>query len=413
LKTYSLFDLNQFIRRVIALNLSEPIWVECEIGQCNESRGHYWLELVQQGEQEEEEIIAQAAAVIWSGQYRKLRKDLGASLQQLLQEGMSVKLKVKADFHERYGLKLIVEDIDPAYTLGKLAMQRQAILDRLRQEQLLTRNAGIPLPTVLQRIAVISSAKAAGYQDFTEQVQNNAYGYQYELHFFPSAMQGASVEKELLQQLTKIERRKNEFDVVVIIRGGGSKLDLQAFDNYYLGKKIAELSLPVLVGIGHDIDDTVLDSVAQQSLKTPTAVADFLIHHNEQFEIRIQQLALRLQQISFLQLREENLEIERLQQMISLSTQNLLQQEQIRIETLQKQLPLLAERTLQFARQQLAEVDTQIQLYDPEEAYKRGFITVTDVQGKQIRSSKSLRAKDIVNLHFADGSTKAKIEEDE
>lgn len=371
------------------------------------------MELVQQGEQTKEEIIAQAAGVIWSGQYRKLRKELGASLQQLLQEGMSVKLKVKADFHERYGLKLIVEDIDPAYTLGKLALQRQAILDRLGREKLLERNGSVPLPTVLQRIAVISSAKAAGYQDFTEQVQNNAYGYQYKLRFFPSAMQGVSVEKELLQQLKKIERHKNEFDVVVIIRGGGSKLDLQAFDNYELGKKIAELSLPVLVGIGHDIDETVLDTVAHQSLKTPTAVADFLIHHNEQFEVQVQQMALRLQQISFLQLREENLQIERLRQMIPLAAKNMLQQEKIQVDMLQKQLQLLAERPLQLAQQQLAELHAQIQLYDPREAHKRGFITVTDTQGKQVRSREALKAEDIVSLHFADGSTKAKIEEDE
>lgn len=412
MSAYSLFDLNQFIRRVIALNLSEPIWVQCEIGQCNESRGHYWLELVQQGENEEE-IVAQAAAVIWARQYRKLRHELGPTFQQVLQEGMAVKLQVKVDFHERFGLKLMVEDIDPSYTMGKLALQRQEILDRLHKEQLLELNARLRLPTVLKDIAVISSAKAAGYQDFVEQLKGNAYGYQYKLQFFPSAMQGAAVEKELLRQLKQIERRKSEFDAVVIIRGGGSRLDLQAFDNYELGKKIAELSLPVLVGIGHDIDETVLDKVAHRSLKTPTAVADFLIHHNETFEGNIQQLALQIQQGSFLQLREQNLKVERLAQSLQMAAQGAVQTEKTRVETLHQQLQILARLPIQAARQSLLALQSQVQLYDPEEARKRGFITVTDEQGASIRSVKSLTADAIVRLHFADGTTKAKIEDDE
>lgn len=413
MSTYSLFDLNQFIRRVIALNLSESIWVQCEIGQCNESRGHYWLELVQQGAHEEEEIIAQAAAVIWARQYRKLRKELGPTFQQLLQEGMAVQLKVKVDFHERFGLKLMVEDIDPSYTLGKLAMQRQEILDRLRQEKLLGKNAQVLLPRVLQRIAVISSAQAAGYQDFVAQLKGNAYGYQYRLRFFPSAMQGAAVEQELLRQLKQISLREKEFDAVVIIRGGGSKLDLQAFDNYELGRKIAGMPLPVLVGIGHEIDETVLDKVAYQSLKTPTAVADFLIHHNEQFEVRVQQLALQLQQLTFLQLREHNLRVERLTQTVQMAAQSVVQKEKNQIETLRHQLKILSRLPIQIARQSLTELKGQIQLYDPQEARKRGFITVTNEQGQQVRSIQALQAEDIVHLHFADGSSKAKIQENE
>jgi len=412
LSAYSLFDLNQFIRRVIALNLSEPIWVQCEIGQCNESRGHYWLELVQQGENEEE-IVAQAAAVIWARQYRKLRNELGPTFQQVLQEGMAVKLQVRVDFHERFGLKLMVEDIDPGYTMGKLALQRQEILDRLHKEQLLEVNARLLLPTVLQDIAVISSAKAAGYQDFVEQLKGNAYGYQYNLQFFPSAMQGAAVEKELLRQLKQIERRKSEFDAVVIIRGGGSRLDLQAFDNYELGKKIAELSLPVLIGIGHDIDETVMDRVAHQSLKTPTAVADFLIHHNENFEVKIQQLALQIQQGSFLQLREQNLKVERLAQSLQMAAQRTVQMERTRVETLHQQLKILVQIPIQAARQSLTELRSQIQLFDPEEAHKRGFISVTNEQGQIIRSVKSLKKEDTVQLHFSDGTRKAKIENNE
>lgn len=413
MKSHSLFELNQFIRRVIALNLSEPVWIQCEIGQCNESRGHYWLELIQKGEEDEGDIVAQASAVIWSTQYRKLRKEIGPTFQQLLREGMEVKVKAKVDFNERFGMKLMIESIDPTYTLGKLALQRQKILEQLRAEGLLHLNKQLQVPTVLQRIAVISSAKAAGYQDFVEQLNGNAYGYQYQLHFFPSAMQGAAVEEELIQQLKKIDRRHRAFDAVVIIRGGGSKPDLQAFDNYHLGKAIAEMPLPVLVGIGHDIDETILDLVAHHSLKTPTAVADFLIHHNEQFEVKIQQLALTLQQMTYVQLKEQSLQVERLSQTIQLEARRFLQQEDIQLETLKQQLKIMGKLPIQIAYQQLASLENQIQLFDPQQALERGFIQVTNKNGQIIKRKESLHPEDQVNLHFADGTLQAKIEDNE
>jgi len=408
LSTYSLFDLNQFIRRVIALNLAQPVWVECEIGQCNVSRSHYWLELVQQSE-DNETVIAQASAVIWSKKYRQLRQQLGARLPQLLQEGMALRLKVQVDYHERFGLKLMIDDIDPDYTLGQLAMQRQAILQRLQQEQLLGRNAQIPLPTVVQRIAVISSASAAGYQDFVEQLNNNGYGYQYRLQLFPSAMQGAAVEKELFEQLQQIEQHRQRYDAVVIIRGGGSKLDLQAFDNYLLAQKVAQMPLPVLTGIGHDIDDTVLDAVAHQSLKTPTAVAEFLIHHNERFEGQLQQLALHIQQQSALHLREQNLQLQSIQQRLQLNTQQVLQTHHNQLDRLHQHIPFLARIPLQKAREQLLELNTQLQLHNPQTAYQRGFVTVSDETGRIVRSSQDLQAGDQIRLTFADGPIHAKI----
>lgn len=413
MKSYSLFELNQFIRRVIALNLSDAIWIQCEIGQCNESRGHYWLELVQKGEENEDDIIAQASAVIWSRQYRKLRKELGKNFEQLLREGMEVKVKAKVDFNERFGMKLMIESIDPSYTLGKLALQRQRILEQLKTEELLNKNVHAPIATVLQSIAVISSAKAAGYQDFVAQLSNNAYGYKYQVQFFPSAMQGAAVEEELLQQLKKIKRSAKQFDAVVIIRGGGSKLDLQAFDNYNLGKAVAEMPLPVFVGIGHDIDKTVLDTVAFSSLKTPTAVADFLIHYNEQFEVKIQQLALSLQQLTYVHLKSESLEVERLSQIIQLEAQRFIEHEKAQVENMKQQLKIMGQIPIHIARQQLNAIASQVDLYNPLKALERGFVQVTNAQGDLIKSKQSVHPEDLVNLHFSDGTVKAKIEEDE
>ena len=195
MKTYSLFELNEFIRRIIALNLAEALWVQGEFAQVSESRGHYYINLIQK-EDDNNEIIAQASAILWAKDFRRLKREKGKTLNQLLQSGLQVLIKVRADFHERYGLKLIIEDIDPSYTLGQLELQRRAIIEKLHKEKLLHKNNQHPLPYVLQRIAVVSSSTAAGYQDFLKQLNNNPYGYTFNNKLFPAAVQGKMLSKK-------------------------------------------------------------------------------------------------------------------------------------------------------------------------------------------------------------------------
>ena len=276
MQSYSLFELNEYVRRVFALNFQEAIWVRCEIAQINASRGHFYLNLIEKSS-EKETVIAQSSAILWAGQYRQLRRKYKKLLDSLLQNGIAILIQVKVDFDERYGLKLLIEDIDPSYTVGQMELKRQAILETLLKKGLLEVNSRIRLPKAIQRIAIISSESAAGLQDYLNHLAINAYGYQFSNQLFSAAMQGANVEKEVLQQLKKIALLKENYDVVIIIRGGGSKLDLAAFDNLELGMAIAKFPLPVLVGIGHEIDETILDRVAHTSLKTQPPLQTFLL----------------------------------------------------------------------------------------------------------------------------------------
>jgi exodeoxyribonuclease VII large subunit len=409
LQSYSLFELNQFIRRVLALNLAEPVWIQCEIAQCNLSRGHYWIELIEKGGEQNREVLAQASAVIWSRQVARLRKNLGPLFQDLLQEGRSVKLQVQVDFSERFGLKLIIQDIDPAYTLGQLALQKKAILERLKAEQLLGKNRSVAVATVIQKVAVISSDTAAGYQDFVQQLEHNAYGYAYKLDFYASAMQGASVEKEMLAQLKKIRFKAQQYDAVVIIRGGGARLDLSAFDNYALGEAIAQFPLPVMIGIGHDVDETILDLVASQSLKTPTAVADFLLHHNERFEYSLQQIALHIQQHTFIKLREQSLLVEQLNQRIENGAFRQINLEQAALNLLQNKLKLLAQRPIQAAQQVLQNFETQIEILDPQVILRRGYALIQHENGQVVRSAEEVNPSETIKIQFHDGQVDATI----
>jgi exodeoxyribonuclease VII large subunit len=230
----------------------------------------------------------------------------------LLQQGMSVRLRVSTSFHERYGLRLVVEDIDPTHTIGALERRRQQTLEKLTADNLMNRNAELPLPVVPQRLAVISSDTAAGLADFREQLEGNAYGYRFQLRLFGAAMQGAQTSPEIIKRLREIRRNwPDAFDAVIIVRGGGGRTDLAAFDDEALCRAVAEFPLPVLVGIGHETDDTVLDRVAHRSLKTPTATAVFLIERLTQAEVRLLQLGRGISLVGRNQLSAATLELNR------------------------------------------------------------------------------------------------------
>lgn len=407
MQTYSLFELNEYIRRILALNLPDAIWVTCEIAQFNESRGNYFLELVEKSA-EEDTLIARTEAAIWGSTYRKLRRKIGKKLVEILQEGLEVKLQVSVSFHERYGLKMVVEDVDPTYTLGKLALQRQQTIDRLEKEGKLYLNAQLELPTVLQKIAVLSSPSAAGLQDFENQVRFNPYHYHFQLDLYPTAMQGDRVSAEMRTQLKKIIKRADQYDVVVIIRGGGARLDLQAFSDYDLCAALADCPLPVLTGIGHDMDETVADNVAYQSLKTPTAVADFLVQHNASFEGELMLWAQRLGQISRLKWQEAESVLAQHTQVLQLRSENLMQQQQQVLHYLQEMLSPLSQIQVEQQKTNIDQLNQLLQLLDPAATLARGY-SISIKEGKIVRSKTELSPSDEVEIRFNDGSVKSKI----
>jgi exodeoxyribonuclease VII large subunit len=408
MQTYSLFELNNYIRQVIALNFEEAVWITCEIGQIKESRGQVYLELIQQNE-DETEILARSSAAIWYKTRLFIKKKLGDLYSAILQEGTQVSIKVKVDFHERYGMKLDILDIDPAYTIGHLEMQRQKIIERLKAAGVFENNTHLKLPRVLKRIAIISSDQAAGYKDFVHQLTHNAYGYVFQTTLFQTAVQGLKVESEISAALDSIAENVDQYDCIVIIRGGGSKIDLAAFDNYNISFKIATHPLPVITGIGHEIDSSVADLVAHTSLKTPTAVADFLIEHTMYFEAQIDQLAQLVQQLTIQQTQAYHYGLKRLRDIMG---GEVLYQFKSKREDLDRRLTDLEQAGLRQCQERLLKIDhleEVIQMSSPASVLKRGYAIVR--QDGIARSKKEDIIMDAgLEIEFQDDKVKVSID---
>ncbi len=399
--SYSLFELNEYIRRVIALNFAEPVWIHAEIGQVGISRGQYYISLVEKNEKSDA-IVAQSEAVIWYKSVLFLKNKLGGIFDSLVQQGTQVKVKVKIDHHERYGLKLVIEDIDPKYTIGQLELQRQAILDKLEAKNLIDVNEQIPLPSVLQKIAIISSETAAGYKDFIKQIEQNAYWYDYELTLYNTAVQGYRVRAEVTRALKTINE-EGACDCIVITRGGGSKMDLAAFDDYEIGEAIAASDVPVITAIGHQIDNTVADIVAHTSVKTPTAAADFLIEHNSEFEAKILLLEERINQIAISYVQYEKVELDKLEASIHSQVKLNLWELNNAIDNTYKDIKGTALQTLKLAESVLSNFEQQLELLDPKYILKRGFAAVKQ-SGKYVQKAKSIDYSKNIEIELADDS---------
>ena len=285
-----LSELNGLVKKALVEAFTAPVWVIGEISDLKTNRnGHCYLTLIEK-EEDGDSIIAQARATIWSYTFRMLRPFFESSTGQQLTDGLKVLLSVSVEFHELYGYSLNIRDIDPTYTLGDLARRRREIIARLQSEGVAEMNKELELPLVPQKIAIISSPTAAGYEDFVKQIAGNAGGYHFDLKLCPAIMQGNQAESSIIGALEKIYTVEQFFDAVVIIRGGGSQADLSCFDNYNLAYHITQFPLPVITGIGHEKDDSIVDLVAHTRLKTPTAVAEFLISGVTQFDLNVDSL---------------------------------------------------------------------------------------------------------------------------
>jgi exodeoxyribonuclease VII large subunit len=273
----SLTQLQLIIRDSLYIALPDMYWVIAEISEIKENAaGHCYLELIEK-HPDEKNIRAKAKAIIWSRRYRFLKSFFENVTGESIKEGLKILVKTKVEYHELYGLSLIVSDIDPAFTIGEMALKRQQTINRLEHEGVFSMNKDLDFPIVPQRIAIISSKNAAGYSDFVNQLTGNSFGYFFYTELIETIMQGTETEQGVINALDKIAENSHLFDLVIIIRGGGSQSDLSWFDSYNIAYHVTQFPLPVVTGIGHDKDMSVTDMVANRSLKTPTAVADFLI----------------------------------------------------------------------------------------------------------------------------------------
>lgn len=294
----SLTELQLTIRDSLYMALPDFYWVVAEISELKENyAGHCYLELVEK-QADEVNVSARAKGIIWNKRYLFLKSFFENSTGEPLREGLKILVKVKIEYHEIYGLSLVITDIDPSFTVGEMTLKRQMIIKKLEEEGVFSMNKELCLPAVPQRIAVISSKNAAGYTDFINHLKGNLPGYIFYTSLTESAMQGSETENGIISALDKVAANFNLFDLVVIIRGGGSQADLSWFDNYNIAYYITQFPLPVITGIGHDKDMSVADMVAYKALKTPTAVADFLIDNMAITENHIAEMSVEIKEIS-------------------------------------------------------------------------------------------------------------------
>ncbi len=391
------------------MNFREPIWVRAEILQAKENRGHTYLELVQK-DTAGDQIAAKQSAALWAKQRLQLTQKMPAELSKFLSTGTEVSLLVDVTFHSIYGINLSILDIDPAYTLGRMQIRRAQTIEQLQAEGLWEKNKSLLLPAVIQRVAVISSSQAAGYQDFLHQIKHNEYGYAYQIKLFENAMQGPNVQPELLQNFARIEKTASDFDCIVIIRGGGSRLDLQAFDQYEICRRIAVTNIPVLTGIGHEVDTCIADMIAHRAFKTPTAVGAFLVERNQLFSIEIHQQVTHIISLARQQLKEHQQYLLELQNRLQILPQHIVAIQRGRLHDLLANLSRAKKVSLRREWQQLQTYCELIRALDPIRVFERGYIYARQ-NHKLIKSVNDLDPQASLETVFSDGTVLSSIEE--
>lgn len=408
METLSLLELNGRVKSTIQFEMPDAYWVQAEISSISPSgQGHCYLELVQK-DATGRSFLAKAKANIWRGTWLKLKPYFEAQTGETLKVGMKVLLQVTVTFHEVYGYSLVVQDIDPTYTMGDMARRRKEILEQLTKDGVIGLNKELEIPDLPNRIAVISSATAAGWGDFRNQLDGNIYGFRFYVKLFPALMQGDDVERSVISALNAVADRRDDFDLVVIIRGGGAVSELSCFDSYNLAFNIANFPLPVITGIGHERDDTVADVVAHTKVKTPTAVAEFIINRVFDTATRLEDLTRRMGDAVQDRMNSENVRIERLSQKLpSLFALLKARQEQL-LETVWIRSVNGVRNLLTAQTHKLEIVDKTLSAADPAVILKRGY-SLTRAGGRVVKCASDLKRGDRLTTLFADGSVESEI----
>ena len=399
-KFHSLLELNQMVRETIECEMPDEYWVEAELSECRELRGHCYMELIQKDERTATPV-AKAPAKCWANKWAVIHPYFERTTGQQLHAGMKVLLKVYAQFHEAYGFSWIVTDINPEYTLGDMARKRQEIIRQLKAEGVFDLQKELTLPPFCQHIAVISSQTAAGYGDFCNQLSDNPYGFQFQTQLFPAIMQGEGVEQSIIDALERIY--DCQFDCVVIIRGGGSTGDLSGFDTLALAENVANFPLPIITGIGHERDESILDMISHTRVKTPTAAAAFLIEHLKEVLDVIngsQELITRYAQQKLSMLHSQlTIVSEAIPRLFSI----VKTRQEAKIDTLNQRIPMLLERRLLAENHRLQLMEEKLKALDPQLLLKRGY-SITLHNGRAVKDATALKAGDEIETRLANGA---------
>ncbi|MCD8317407.1 MAG: exodeoxyribonuclease VII large subunit [Paraprevotella sp.] len=430
MEALTLYELNGLVRAALEGGLPDAYWLQAELSEVRVAyNGHCYLEFVQKASNGRD-LLAKARGVIWAGAYRLLKLRFEQATGRQLAPGLKVLVQVEISFHELYGYSLTVTDIDSTYTLGDMARLRREILAQLETEGILNDNKELPLPLLTQRIAVISSSTAAGYGDFCNQLLHNDYHFRFVVRLFPAVMQGDRVESSVLSALDAIMAECGEWDAVVIIRGGGATSDLSAFDTYLLAAACAQFPLPVITGIGHERDDTVIDAVAHTRVKTPTAAAAFLINHlletatdvegkeqrilraaGNRMESERQRMLRAAHKLSTVYLRVRAVgerRLDALMQQMGHAALQRLEGGEHRLQLCENRLRMKLPARLERERFRLQLLGQRCEAVDPVALLKRGY-SMTFREGQLVRDARTLKSGEEITTRLAEGEVRSVI----
>ena len=405
----TLSELTEQIQQTIKESFNTPIWIRAEISELRENPGgHCYLELIEK-DADSDTLLAKSKATCWASTYRMLKPYFESSTGQTLRAGLKVLVSVSVEYHSVYGFSLNVRDIEPAFTIGEMAARRLQIIKQLEADGVVDMNRQLQMPEIVQRLAIISSSTAAGYGDFCDQLKNDPSRFAFYTRLFPAIMQGDQAEGSIIAALEKIYEHIDLFDVVVIIRGGGATTDLACFDSYDLALNCAQFPLPVIAGIGHQRDFTILDMVAHTSVKTPTAVAEFLISHLQEAENQAIELFSELHSLLKTKIENEIRKVDQTKLRIKQTLRNWVVQ---RAHVLDRQKNrLMSNVRMHLLRQnnKLQLLEKNIEKHSPSFLLKYGY-TITTLNGKRITSAAQVKTGDKIRTFVHDGDFDSHVE---
>ena len=406
MESMSLYELGRLIRLALREGLPDAYWVQAELSEVREAyNGHCYIELVQKAERGNT-LLAKARGTIWANVYKMLKPYFESATGQAFTAGIKVLLQVSVEYHEQYGLSLTVHDIDPTYTLGDMARRRKEILQQLEEEGVLTLNKELDMPMLPQRVAVISAAGAAGYGDFCDQLMGNPYGFAFSPKLFPAVMQGDKTEETVITALDRIAAEQDVWDVVVIIRGGGATSDLSGFDTYNLAANCAQFPLPIITGIGHERDDTVLDMVAHTRVKTPTAAAEYLVSRLVEAATMLDGLVSDLTTGITQCIHREEKRVEQIAQRLPSLFTVIHANGLHRIEQLEMRLHTALQKAMVEERHRLQLMEKIIEGASPMQILQRGY-SITRCEGRVVRDALALPEGSVLTTTLASGEVRS------
>lgn len=404
----TLSELTSQIQQTLRLAFDAPVWIRAEISELRENPGgHCYLELIEK-DSSSDALLAKTKATIWASTYRMLKPYFESSTGQMLRSGLNVLVAVTVEFHGVYGFSLNIRDIDPTFTIGEMAARRLKIIRQLEEDGIVDMNKQLPFPELPQRLAIISSPTAAGYGDFCDQIQNDPSHFAFYIKLFPAIMQGDQAEASIISALEKIYENIDLFDVVVIIRGGGATTDLACFDSYELALNCAQFPLPIIAGIGHQRDVSILDMVAHTSVKTPTAVAEFLISTLQNAEDVVINLVSDIRYVVKNRIEIESHFVNQIQLQIKQTLRSWVLQKTHLLERQKNRLQSNVRMQLLKQNNKLSLLEKNIETHSPSFLLKHGY-TITTLNGKRITSVRQVKFGDKIRTFVVDGEFESEV----